>query len=165
MKRWIVFLFIVISFAGHSQEIQKQINEQVWKPFIASFSNHDTQGFMSVHSQDLIRTPRDSKTLLSFDQYKKQNTEGDNKALQQKMKRSIELHFLERIANENQAYEVGIYKTTVINAQGESRSFYGKFHVVLRKENGTWKILVDSDSSEGGTIGEKDFNNGKPLEP
>ncbi|SKC78626.1 YybH family protein [Ohtaekwangia koreensis] len=165
MKKWIVFLFIVISFAGYSQEIQKQINEQVWEPFITSFSNHDTQGFMSVHSQDLIRTPRDSKTLLSFDQYKKQNTEGDNKALQQKTKRSIELHFLERIANENQAYEVGVYKTTVINAQGESRSFYGKFHVVLRKENGIWKILVDSDSSEGGTISEKDFNNGKPLEP
>jgi ketosteroid isomerase-like protein len=102
--------------------------------------------------------------VWNFEQYKKQNEEGDKRSTQQKTKRTIELRFLERMANESQAFEVGIYKTTVINAQGESRSFYGKFHVVLRKENGTWKILVDSDSSEGGTIGEKDFAAAQPLE-
>lgn len=162
----LILLFIVlgISLVGYSQDAQKQINDQVWKPFITTFSNHDTKGFMAVHSHDLVRAPRDSKTVWNFEQYKKQNEEGDKRSTQQKTKRTIELRFLERMANESQAFEVGIYKTTVINAQGESRSFYGKFHVVLRKENGTWKILVDSDSSEGGTIGEKDFAAAQPLE-
>ncbi len=162
----IILLFIIlgISVTGYSQNTQKQINNQVWKPFITSFNNYDTKGFMAVHSHDLVRAPRDSKTVLSFEQYKKQYEEGDKRSAQQKTKRIIELRFLERISNDSQAFEVGIYKTTVINAQGESRSFYGKFHVVLRKESGTWKILVDSDSSEGGTVGEKDFEAAQPLE-
>lgn len=163
-KIGLLFAFVAIAIVGHSQDAQKQINDQVWKPFITTFNNYDTKGFMAVHSHDLVRAPRDSKTVLNFEQYKKQYEEGDKRSAQQKTKRIIELRFLERIANENQAFEVGIYKTTNINAQGESRSFYGKFHVVLRKENGTWKILVDSDSAEGGTIGEKDFAAAKPLE-
>jgi ketosteroid isomerase-like protein len=160
----LLFVFITISVVGYSQNIQRQINDQVWKPFITTFNNYDTEGFMAVHSHDLIRVPRDSKTVLNFEQYKKQYEGGDKQAAQQKAKRIIELRFIERMANENQAFEAGIYKTTNINAQGESKSFYGKFHVVLRKENGTWKILVDSDSSEGGSIGEKDFIAAKPLE-
>jgi hypothetical protein len=68
------------------------------------------------------------------------------------------------MANENQAYEVGIYKTTSIDEKGQSHSGYGKFHVVHRKENGVWKILVDSDSSEGGTIGEKEFLAAKQMQ-
>lgn len=163
-KPGLLFILVTLSVIGYSQDVQKQINDQVWSPFITTFNNHDTKGFMAVHSHDLVRAPRDSKTVLNFEQYKKQNEEGDKRSVQQKAKRTIELRFLERIANESQAFEVGVYKTTNINAQGESRSFYGKFHVVLRKENSTWKILVDSDSSEGGTIDEKDFEAAKPLE-
>ncbi len=163
-KLGFLLVFVTIAFVGYSQDVQKQINDQVWKPFITTFNNYDTKGFMAVHSPDLVRAPRDSKTVLNFGQYKKQYEEGDKRSAQQKTKRIIELRFLERMANENQAFEVGIYKTTNINSQGESRSFYGKFHVVLRKENGTWKILVDSDSSEGGTISERDFAAAKPLE-
>lgn len=160
----LLIILLSASVAGYSQDAQKQINDQVWKPFITTFSNYDTKGFMAVHSRDLVRAPRDSKNVLNFEQYKKQYEEGDKRSVQQKTKRTIELRFLERMSNENQAFEVGIYKTTVINAQGESKSFYGKFHVVLRKENGTWKILVDSDSSEEGTIGEKEFEAARPLE-
>jgi hypothetical protein len=36
--------------------------------------------------------------------------------------------------------------------------------VALRKENGTWKILVDSDTNEGGTITDEMFLKAKPLE-
>lgn len=163
-KLALLFIILGISVTGYSQDAQKQINDQVWKPFITAFNNYDTKGFMAVHSRDLVRAPRDSKTVLNFEQYNKQYEEGDKRSAEQKTKRTIELRFLERIANDKQAFEVGIYKTSVINAQGESRSFYGKFHVVLRKENGTWKILVDSDSSEEGTISEKDFEAARPLE-
>jgi hypothetical protein len=164
MKKFVISLVILaIAASGYSQDVQKEINDQVWKRFITTFNNYDTDGFMSVHSLDLVRAPRDSKTVLNFEQYKKQSDAGNKQSIQQKTKRTIELRFLERMANENQAFESGIYKTTVINTNGE-RSFYGKFHVALRKENGTWKILVDSDSSEGGTIGEKDFATAQPLE-
>jgi ketosteroid isomerase-like protein len=72
--------------------------------------------------------------------------------------------FTERIANANQAIEVGYYKTTSIDHKGDSRAFIGKFMVVLQKEKEVWKILVDTDSSEGNTVTEKHFMEAKPLE-
>jgi ketosteroid isomerase-like protein len=79
-------------------------------------------------------------------------------------KRTLELRFSERISDSNKAIEVGIYKGTFTNSKGETHTYYGRFHVVLRKEGETWKILVDTDSSESGTIGEDDFTKAKPFE-
>ena len=68
-------------------------------------------------------------------------------------------------SNKNElAIDVGIYKTTYLPQESEPRSFYGKFLVVLRKENTHWKILVDTDSSEGRTISEDDFIAANPME-
>ena len=55
------------------------------------------------------------------------------------------------------AYLRGIYKYSYFPKAGEPNIGYGKFHVVLRKENGVWKILTDYDSSEGGKVGEADY--------
>lgn len=161
MKSTFTPLLVLVSLCCFAQDHQKDINAQVWIPFIDSFNQRNNEGFMAVHSKDLIRVPRESKIVLNFDQYKKENADGNSRS---QSKQTIELRFLERIANENQAFEVGIYKTTVADSNGKSREFYGKFHVVHRKENGIWKILVDSDSSEGGTIGEKNFLEAKPMQ-
>ena len=79
-------------------------------------------------------------------------------------KRELGLRFTERIANDNQAMEVGIYKVTITEKSGSIRTFYGRFHVALRKENDIWKILVDTDSSERGSIGEQDYMQASPME-
>jgi ketosteroid isomerase-like protein len=51
-----------------------------------------------------------------------------------------------------------------VKKQDETQSLYGRFHVVLRKENGVWKILVDKDSSEGRSIDETDYVAAKAME-
>lgn len=143
---------------------QAEINEQVWKPFIKGLNNADTDLFLSVHSKDLVRSPRDGKEVFGWDEYYKQskvantNRKSDGTAL------DIQLRFTERIAQGNKSIEVGIYKTTVTRKGEAPQSFYGRFHVVERKENGKWKILVDTDSSEGDTIGEEHFLAAKPME-
>ncbi|HEX6892723.1 MAG TPA: hypothetical protein VF141_18575 [Chryseolinea sp.] len=153
----------LLSAAAYAQDAQKEINEQVWKPFISSFNSFDTDGFMAVHSRDVVRSPRDAKVLLSWNEYFTQQQAGDKKQKEDGSTRLIELRFTERIANSNQAIDVGIYKTTVKNKEGKTSLFYGRFHVVLRKEGSQWKILVDTDSSEGNTITEKDFMAASPL--
>jgi hypothetical protein len=45
---------------------------------------------------------------------------------------------------------------------GEKRTGYGKFHVLLRKENGTWKILMDADANE--KTDEVVFMTGNPMD-
>jgi ketosteroid isomerase-like protein len=76
----------------------------------------------------------------------------------------LDLRFTERIANAATAIDIGIFKVTVNRKDGSTQSFYGRFHVVLRKENGVWKILVDMDSSEGRSIDEADYIAAKAME-
>lgn len=38
-------------------------------------------------------------------------------------------------------------------------SYYGKFHVILKKENGVWKLLVAYNSSENDTIHDTSYSN------
>ena len=69
----------LLSASVCAQDFQKEINDQVWRPFIASFNSFDTDGFMAVHSRDLVRSPRDAKVLLSWDEYFKQQQAGDKR--------------------------------------------------------------------------------------
>lgn len=164
MKRITIVAFLCISAWTSAQNVQQEINEQVWKPFIKGFNENDTKAFMAVHSKDVVRSSRDAKEVLNWDQYFAQQQRGDERDRAAKRKRTLELRFTERIANAAQAVEVGIYKTSYANADGTTRSFFGRFHVVMRKEEDVWKILVDTDSSEQHTISEKDFLAAAPME-
>jgi ketosteroid isomerase-like protein len=151
----LILLFSTIQVPG--QNAQTEINQQVWKPFITAFNNRDTKSFMEVHSKDVARSPRDSKVVWNWSDYKAQIEKGQKSEKASQGKRELTLRFTERIANNNMAVDVGIYKTTYTDQNGSINPYYGRFHVVLRRENEQWKILVDTDSSEGNTISEKDF--------
>ena len=165
MRYNITFLIILFSCqltSAQSDSLQKQINEQVWKPFISSFSTGDDEGFKAVHSKDVIRVSQDSKQISGYDQYFKKIPDSIN-ATWGKGKKNIELRFIQRIADNGKAFEVGYYKTTSTDTtNGKTRIGYGKFHVLLRKENNIWKILMDEDAIENTT--EAVFQTGKPME-
>jgi hypothetical protein len=164
MKRAIyLFFFSCVFYPLHAQSVQKEINEQVWKPFIKNFNEHNTAGFMAVHSKAVVRSPRDSKVVWNWDEYNQKQTAGDQQDIKEKRERTLELRFTERIDGKDKAIDVGVYKTSYLFPDGTKKYFFGRFHVVFRKENGIWKILVDTDSSENGTIVESDFSNAKPM--
>jgi hypothetical protein len=130
--------------------------------------SQDIEGFIQLHSREVMRVERDSKHILNYDQYKS-DMEKSWPAWKQsihveKTKYTFELRFLERASNGHQAFEVGYFKNETVNATGEKRTSYGQFHVALRKENGVWKILVDSDSNNNRTITEEMFHAAKPME-
>ena len=162
----IIFVFIAIPCAqvyayAQADSLQQQINQQVWKPFIQSFNNLDTKGFMSVHSKEMTRVIQDGNTLYGFDRYYRETEEGNQSTIKANRKRTIELRFTQRIAADNKAFEVGYYKFTSLQPDGTSRNGYGKFHVLLRRENGMWKILMDADASE--KTDEATFQSAKPM--
>ncbi|HLG39806.1 MAG TPA: hypothetical protein VI461_09065 [Chitinophagaceae bacterium] len=157
----VCFLFVMHVYAQDTAII-REINEQVWKPFMMSFSNGDGEKFKSVHSKDVIRVTQDDRKILGYDQYFPK-TSDTVKAKWGNWKKSIELRFIQRITGNDKAFEVGYYKTTSTNMQtGEIRKGIGKFHVLLRKESGAWKILMDADTGEGAN--EDVFNKALPLE-
>ncbi|HEX5155553.1 MAG TPA: hypothetical protein VFW07_29125 [Parafilimonas sp.] len=150
-----------ISFS-QSDSLQHQIDEQVWKPFIESFNNDDNTGFRKVHSLDLIRVVQDNNQVLGYDEYLKP-VDDSIKAKWGEWKHHIELRFIQRIALNGKAFDVGYYKTTSTNiSAGETRVSFGKFHVLLRTENGVWKILMDQDAKEDAD--EKKFSAAQAME-
>lgn len=168
MKKVLILFCALICFSVQAQNDQKDINEQVWKPFTKAIMTQDVEGFVKVHSKDLIRAERNSKRVLNFEEYQKRMLESwpqwkENNA-KNNLQYQFELRFTERNSNGTVAYEVGYFRNLTTKPNGETRTGFGKFQVALRRENGVWKILVDSDSNEGGTITEKDFLGAKPME-
>ena len=166
-KLAILLMLLFPGIEAYSQDEVRAINDQVWKPFTEAIMSQDQEKFISVHSRDVIRVERDSKKILRYDEYKSNMTSWSDwkKSLQQSgAKYLFELRFLERISDGDIAHEVGYFKNETTSADGQTRKSYGKFHVVLRKESGTWKILVDSDSNEGRSITDSMFVAASPLE-
>lgn len=165
MNRLAQFLFCFLIWVNNcfsQTNFQNEINEQVWKPFIKSFNSDDDEGFKAVHSKDIMRVIQDNNTILGYEEYFKKQPDSV-KTKWAVWKRNIELRFIQRIADSDKAFEVGFYKTTSTNTStGETRTGYGKFHVLLRKENGTWKILMDADANEN--TNEAIFLTGKSIE-
>jgi ketosteroid isomerase-like protein len=157
--------FSALTSSGQAQPsscLQKEINDQVWKPFIRYFNAHDQAGFASVHTKDMMRVQQDANRILGPAEYFKMPDEEEKETFADR-KVSLELRFIQRIAENGNAFEVGYYKTTVSNiSRGTSRTSYGKFHVLLRKENNAWKILMDADAHEN--TDETLFLTGKPIE-
>jgi len=47
----------------------KEINEQVWKPFIAHLTSGNQEGFRNVHSKRVTRVEIDRKAVLDYEKY------------------------------------------------------------------------------------------------
>lgn len=169
MRHFLLLAFSCFSFLCFSQNnFTKEINDQVWKPFTKAIMTQDVPAFIALHSKDVMRVERNDKRVLTYDDYKAgmekswPNWADYNK--KNSVRYTFELRFLERIATANQAFEVGYFKNETVATDGKKHISYGQFHVALRKENGVWKILVDSDSNMEGTITEEMFQAAQVIE-
>ena len=157
-----LLLGLCLSQVCFAQTEQTAIDKDVWFNFMQAYQDLDAGLFNRIHTDDVIRVPVDGNTMYIGQEYKDRNLENFNRWNGQNLKQKIEFSFISRVVKGNWAYEIGIYKLTRYNG-GQSRSFYGKFNVTLKKEAGTWKIFLDSDTNEGNSIGEDDFKAGKQL--
>lgn len=159
-----IFLSTLLFFTVNalSQSETEAINKDVWFNFMQAYQDLDASLFNKIHTKDVLRIPEESGNMMIGQEYKDANLENFNRWNLAKVKQKIEFSFYSRIQKGIWAYETGIYKLTRYTGSG-SQSYYGKFHVTLKKVSGVWKIYIDSDSSNGGTIGEEDFQKGDVL--
>ncbi|NNK28738.1 MAG: nuclear transport factor 2 family protein [Flavobacteriaceae bacterium] len=154
-------LALVMTFSAlkvYSQEKTdlEQINSQLWENFTKAFETLDHELFASLHVEDFIRVSGDSKKIKNKTEY----IAGYKANWQDKrLTQTISFRFLERISNGSIASERGIYNVKIFPGKENEMNYYGKFHVILGKENGKWMILVDYDSSENNSINKESFHN------
>lgn len=144
---------------SYSQDLENfhDIND-IWFKFCQSFDLLDYQLMAEIHSKSLIRIPN-GKQIVGYASYIKQGVTDFEQAKIKNSTRSISLRFYERVNNDSIASEKGVYKFVIDKNRSSEKTFYGKFHVLLIKEKGEWKILMDYDSDEGKKVGEEDFKN------
>lgn len=158
------FSMLLLAQCAFSQSTEEQaINKDVWNNFMQAYQDLDASLFNQIHTSEVLRVSLNQNSLLIGQEYKDQNLETFNRWNSQKVKQKIEFSFYKRIQKGNWAYEVGIYKLTRYS-NGNTQSYYKKFNVTLKKVSGVWKIQMDSDTNEEGTIGEAHFQKGSILD-
>ena len=159
-----VLIFILFVAQGYSQTNNtpaNEINKEVWKPFKHSFNTRDWKTYNALHTQDVVRI--NSYGIRVGEAYKNAIKEAYKKP--STTKRQIDFSFEQRIYTDTIGYEVGYYRIIYTQKDKESRATYGKFHVVLKKQNGQWLIAQDWDTGKinGSPITQKQFNSGELL--
>jgi ketosteroid isomerase-like protein len=170
-KLTILYLFVIQLFSLNilaqtptKVDLLKEINRDIWLPFMEAYATNNAEKYLALHAKDFIRGIGDQNIVTDLQGYGEGSKQMFKNAKESGAKFKIDFRFLKRIANAQSAYEIGIYQFTAINPKGEVQNYYGKFHVVSRKENNVWKILVDYDSSENATINEDTFKQGFTLD-
>lgn len=148
--------------AAEKIEVQKQINQQVWLPFAQAYSALDDARLMELHSTDFLRVS--NAGILTKSEYAAEQKVWFSTSRSNGISRTIEFRFTERIISTDHASERGVYKAVRRRNGNDERIYYGKFHVLCRKEQGVWKLLLDYDSDEQGTINEQSFRQAFGIE-
>jgi ketosteroid isomerase-like protein len=145
-------------------ELLRELNRDVWHAFVRAYGAQDAAAFLAVHSPDLIRAGGPEKQVHGFAEYAAQTEQWFAGLTERGDGIGIEFRFLERIASGDLASERGVYRITATRATGEQRVFYGRFHTFSRRTGGGWRIAVDYDSNEGGTVTEETFAAGAGID-
>jgi hypothetical protein len=140
----------------------KRINEQVWKPFSEAFSTNDAEKYLALHTADLLRVS--GGAILTKKQYTAEQRRYFAWRKEKNIAIEIGFRLTERIFTRSHASERGIFCTISNKGTDKEQCYYGKFHVLFRKEQGTWKITMDYDSDEKGTINAKSFEEAFALD-
>ena len=160
------FALLIALVAGHTaaqNDLQIEIERDVWNPLFKASNLFDAEGFLSVQSRDLVRISLDLKEIYGLDRYRREITVGFKRAKDRGIVRISEARFLDRNASGEHAYETGYFRSEVTMPNGEKRVRFSKFEFVLRKENGKWRILVDKDTADGGKITAEEFSSAAPM--
>jgi ketosteroid isomerase-like protein len=171
-----VAAFVVLSTAALPSEpasdtstgdsVALEIESQVWIPLLTASNRFDAEGFLAVQSRDLVRIAPDAKLVYGLERYAAEIRAGFQRARQRGLQRTSELRFLARAHSDTLAHESGIFRSTSIVPGGGQRVRYSQFEMVLRKENGRWKLLVDKDTArraDGAELTEQDYLAASPL--
>ncbi len=143
----------------------REINLDIWKPFSEAYATNDAEKYIGLHALDFIRANGGTwAATKNLNEYAVGVRKNFARNIAQNRKVTIDFTFFERAAGAETASERGIYRVSSTEKDSLPQFFYGQFHVFHRKIGGKWKIAVDYDSDENGTITAEQFNAGWPTE-
>lgn len=151
LKSFRIYSFFLVCFFLFSNRSEaqdtavfKEINKQVWEKFEKAFQTADPDLLTSLHTEDILRIPAESNVIVAGSEYFETQQKSFKWVKDNNYSMKLELRFTERITNGKFTSERGVYRYKVIDDNSEERLYFGKFHVLLRKEHDTWKISMST---------------------
>ena len=143
-----------------SEEVRKEINEQVWEVFAEAYHNVEFSMFKSIQSSNMTRVTVDSRKVQNYESYMSEMERFFNSLKSRGDTLGIRFSFTERLESNGTAFESGYYEFSMKRKDESEFTIYGygQFDVVLKKEDGVWKLEYDRDKSVRITIEEFESN-------
>lgn len=137
-----LFLFLSLSLCAQQTKYDhsEQIDNQLWKVFVKAYNSKNTKDYLSIHTKDIVRI---TKSGIRQGEVFRESIR-KSFAREGQPDRTIEFKFEHRIHAKDMAYEVGYFKVTY-HRDGKEQDYFGRFSVVLKVEDGKWKIAQDWD--------------------
>jgi ketosteroid isomerase-like protein len=129
-------------------DLLRQLNDDVWHPFRLAYAKLDAAAFLDLHAPELIRASSQAKQVFGFADYSDQIEKWFADLADRGSSVTISFRFVERIAANELACERGIFQIVSKRADGDERTFYGRFHTYARRADGRWRLCVDYDTDE-----------------
>lgn len=143
---------------------QRQINADLWRPFMAHFADGEAEAYIALRAPQFVRVAAGSpRRLIDRATYATQ-TRGMFETLRKRgIRATLEVRLQERLGTETQAFESGIWRLAIVRSDGQSSFQYGRFQVLLGRQEGSWKMLLDEDVALNAQDGERLFAATAPI--
>lgn len=152
----LIALFLAgLAFGQVRSKTEVEIDKEVWDNFKEAYRTNDAALYNSIHTDKVLRiTPGG---IRIGEEYRKSNEKSMGRP--NRTPRTIDFVFQHRVHEETVGYEVGYYKVVYYKDDQPDRESYGRFHVLLKKVAGQWKIALDWDSDDinGHIVTAEDF--------
>jgi len=142
----------------------RELNTDIWHAYRRAYNNGDAASFIALHTPDVIRAGGPEKVVRGFREFVAVTEPWFAGMAERGSSVDIDFRFTERLAADGLASERGVYRLTGRRADGDQRVFHGRFHTFARKVDGRWRIAVDYDSDEGGTVMADTFESGAEID-
>lgn len=158
----IVCLPVTVCAQSRLDSLRKQIDQDIWLPFLQGINTNNADLYNSVHSKDFNWVAGGNKTRIMdlpayIEDAAKVMTDRKNKGIQT----IVDVAFLERNLNETFASEKCVTRYTAIEAGKEPLVMYGIAQVFSKKVDGVWKKFIQYVSTEKAT--KELFEQASPL--
>ena len=123
-----------------------EIDREIWSVLSATVASDDIAGMGRVYFPDAVLvSPKETRSIKeTLDRWGR-----DMVAAKAKGNRAtVEFRFSRRQDDATTAFEAGLFKYTVIEQSGASRSNYYPFEMLLAKSGGKWRVLMERQFAE-----------------
>ena len=122
-----------------------------------AYAQRDATAFAQLHAPELVRVEAASRWAGNLEAYLERTAAFFDDMTRRGGTIAITFRFVERVVDGPIASERGVYRIDMTLPGEAERVFYGRFHTFARKSDGHWRIVVDYDTTDAGTVNEDTF--------